>query len=83
VAGAAAPLLTRELLQHVGFEIALTTKPDPTAPKAEERIGPEHAAACTKQILKAGGTGVLYWASPESLKAMFSSPAGRDLRPID
>jgi hypothetical protein len=81
--GAAAPVLTRELLQHVGFEIALTTNPDPTAPKAEDRIGPEHAARCTQQILRAGGTGILYWASPESLKAMFETPAGRDLRPVD
>jgi hypothetical protein len=81
LAGVAAPLLTRELLQHVGFEIALTTKPDPKAPKAEERIGPEQAAACTKQILRAGAAGILYWASPESLKAMFESPTGRALRP--
>jgi hypothetical protein len=77
----AGPLLTRELLQHVGFEVALTTHPDPTSRKAEERIGPEQGAACTQQILKAGGTGILYWASPQSVKAMLDAPAGQDLRP--
>jgi hypothetical protein len=80
--GGGIPTLTPEILQHLGFEIAMSTNPDPTASKAEQRLGPEQAAACTHQILEGGGAGVLYWASPAALKAMLESPAGRDLRPL-
>ena len=75
------PDITRELLQHLGFEIAFDQTPNPHASEAVERIGPEQAAACTQQILKAGGAGILYWADGASIKAMLDSPAGRDLRP--
>jgi hypothetical protein len=75
------PLLTQELLQHLGFEIAFTTTPNPKASEAEERIGPQQAAACTDQIVKAGGAGIAYWASPASLRAMLDTPVGRRLRP--
>lgn len=76
-----APLLTPELLQHLGFEIAFTATPNPRGSEPEERIGPQQAAACTEQILHAGGAGVLYWASPASIKAMLETPAGSSLRP--
>jgi hypothetical protein len=74
------PDVTADLLNHLGFEIAFDESPSPHASEAVERIGPEQAAACTHQILRAGGAGVLYWASPDSIKAMLESNAGLTLR---
>jgi hypothetical protein len=74
------PDMDRDLLQHVGFEVAFDESPNPKASEAVERIGPQRAAACTDQILKAGGAGVLYWASPESIRAMLDTPLGNTLR---
>jgi hypothetical protein len=73
--------MDRDLLQHVGFEIAFDQHPTPHAPDPVERIGPDQAAACSDQILKAGGAGILYWADPPSIKAMLDTPTGRSIRP--
>ena len=74
------PDMDSDLLQHVGFEVAFDETPNPKASEPVERIGPQRAAACTAQILEAGGAGVLYWASPESIRAMLDTPLGRSLR---
>ena len=74
------PDMDRDLLQHVGFEVAFDESPNPKASEAVERIGPQRAASCTEQVLKAGGAGVLYWASPGSIGAMLDTPQGRTLR---
>jgi hypothetical protein len=74
------PDMDRDLLQHVGFEVAFDENPNPKASEPVERIGPDRAAACTDEILKAGGAGVLYWASPGSIRAMLDTPQGRTLR---
>ena len=74
------PDIGRELLQQLGFEIAFDQAPNPKASEAVERIGPGQAAECTREILKAGGAGVLYWASPQSIRAMLETPAGHSLR---
>jgi hypothetical protein len=75
-----APDMDADLLRHVGFEVAFDETPNPKASEAVERIGPQQAATCTEQILKAGGAGVLYWASPESIRKMLDTPVGRTLR---
>jgi hypothetical protein len=75
------PDMDRDLLQHVGFEIAFDQHPNPRARDAVERVGPEQAAACSDQILRAGGAGIAYWADPPSIKAMLDSPVGRRIRP--
>jgi hypothetical protein len=74
-------LFTSELLRHLGFEIAFSTKPNPHGSNAEERLGPQQAAACTGQILKAGGAGILYWASPAAIEAFMRTSIGRGIRP--
>ena len=74
------PDVTPDLLNHLGFEIAFDESPNPHASEAVERIGPEQAAQCSHQILRAGGAGVLYWASPPSIEAMLKSNAGLTLR---
>ena len=74
------PDMDRDLLRHVGFEVAFDESPNPKASEAVERTGPKQAAACTDQVLKAGGAGVLYWASPASIRAMLGTPLGRTLR---
>jgi hypothetical protein len=75
------PDVTSDLLNHLGFEVAFDESPNPKASEPVERIGPEQAAGCTQQILREGGAGVLYWASPDSIKAMLESRAGLTLRP--
>ena len=60
----ATAVFNRDLLNHLGFEIAFDETPNPKASEAVERIGPVQAARCTQQIERAGGNGVLYWASP-------------------
>ena len=75
------PDMDSDLLRHVGFEVAFDVNPNPHASEAVERLGPQQAAACTDQILDAGGAGVLYWASPESIKAMLDTPVGIRVRP--
>jgi hypothetical protein len=74
------PDMDADLLRHVGFEVAFDDNPNPKASEAVERIGPQQAASCTEQILHAGGAGVLYWASPASIRAMLDTPQGRALR---
>ena len=74
------PDMDRDLLQHVGFEIAFDQHPTPHAPDPVERTGPAQAAACSDQILKAGGAGILYWADPDSIRAMLDTPTGRSIR---
>ena len=65
--------------------IAAIAAPIATAPEAQElaveRIGPVQAAQCTQQIERAGGNGVLYWASPASIEKMLDTPVGEALRP--
>jgi hypothetical protein len=73
--------LPQPLLQHLGFEIAFDEDPHPHATEAIDRIGEEQAAACTKEILDAGGAGVLYWATPLSVRAMLETSYGSTLRP--
>jgi hypothetical protein len=75
------PDMDRDLLRHVGFEVAFDQHPTPHAPDPVERTGPDQAAACSEQILKAGGAGILYWADPDSIRAMLDTPTGRSIRP--
>jgi hypothetical protein len=74
------PDVTSDLVNHLGFELAFDESPNPHASDAVERLGPEAAASCTHQILRAGGKGVLYWADADSMKAMLDSRAGLTLR---
>lgn len=73
--------LTAFMLQHLGFEVAFSEDPTGGTGQALARIGPKQAAACSRQILAVGGTGILYWATPEALAAMLSSPIGKTIRP--
>jgi hypothetical protein len=77
----APPDMDRDLLQHVGFEIAFDQHPSPHAADPVERIGPSQAGSCSDQILKAGGAGILYWADPPSLRAMLDTSTGHSIRP--
>jgi hypothetical protein len=77
----ASAVFNRDLLNHLGYEVAFDEAPNPHASEAVERIGPQEGARCTQQIEQAGGNGVLYWASPESIRRMLDTPIGQRLRP--
>ncbi|MGH2957472.1 MAG: hypothetical protein ACRDL6_10805 [Solirubrobacterales bacterium] len=74
------PQLGPVLLQHLGFEIAFTVHPRPNASEALLRVDPRQAAACSQEILNAGGAGILYWATPGTTRAMLDTPIGKKLR---
>jgi hypothetical protein len=71
------------ILQHLGFEIAFSTSPNPRASLAVDRIGPEEAARCTRQVIEDGGAGILYWAEADAVIQMLNTPIGREVRPAD
>lgn len=71
---------SRQILDHLGYEIAFDPTPNPKASEPLERLGPSEAARCVRQVLAAGGTGILFWATPAGLEAMFKTPAARTLR---
>ncbi len=72
---------SRDILEHLGFEIAFSTTPNPNSSEAVSRIGPAQAASCSKEIVDSGGAGILYWADADSLKAMLETSDGRQIRP--
>jgi hypothetical protein len=69
------------LLRHLGFEIAFSESPNPSASEAVDRIGPAQAASCSTEVLREGGGAILYWADPSAIEAMLETSAGSRLRP--
>lgn len=69
-----------DLLDRLGFEISFSTSPSPGATEVVEEDSPSDAAQCTQDILSAGGSAVIYWATPRAIEAMLNTPIGRSLR---
>ncbi|MFM8526706.1 MAG: hypothetical protein ACKOPI_03940 [bacterium] len=73
--------LSREdFLDRLGFEVSFSTTPEAGASEVVEEDSPTDAAQCTQDILTAGGSAVLYWATPSAIEAMLSTPVGKSLR---
>ena len=69
-----------DFLDRLGFEVSFSTTPEAGASEAVEEDSPTDAAQCTQDILTAGGSAVLYWATPSAIKAMLNTPVGKSLR---
>jgi hypothetical protein len=67
-------------LDRLGFEVSFSTTPEAGASEVVEEDSPTDAAQCTQDILTAGGSAVLYWATPSAIKAMLNTPVGKSLR---
>lgn len=69
-----------DFLDRLGFEVSFSTTPEAGANEVVEEDSPTDAAQCTQDILTAGGSAVLYWATPSAIKAMLNTPVGKSLR---
>lgn len=71
----------REIVTHLGFEISFSTEPKPGESLPVESDSSRDAAACTEDVLAAGGRGFIYWATPKAIEEMLSTEEGRRFRP--
>jgi hypothetical protein len=58
--------------RSLAFQISFSGTPDRKAKLPVKRVSPGAAARCTRAALRRGGGAILYWASPESMRALFS-----------
>ncbi len=65
----------------LGFEVSFSDTPDPHAPLPVQSVGPDLAASCTLAGLAHGAGAFLYWAHPDSIRALLERPAICRLRP--
>ena len=72
-----------EMLNHLGFEVSFSDDPKPGDPLPAGRDSSGDAATCTEDVLDAGGAAFIYWATPEDVKSMLDTDAGRNFRPPD
>ena len=66
---------------NLGIEVSFTSRPEPWSSMALLRTSPQRASKCTRAALKRGAGAVLYWASPDSMRALLSIPRMCGLRP--
>lgn len=71
----------RDIVSHLGFEISFSTKPKPGESLPVESDSSSDAAACTEDVLDAGGRAFIYWATPKAIQEMLSTDEGKRFRP--
>ncbi len=74
----------RKWMVHPGnlsVQISFTGTPQPSSGLALLRTSPVRAAGCARAALRRGAGAILFWASPDSMRALFSLPGVCALRP--
>jgi hypothetical protein len=66
---------------NLGVEVSFTEAAQPWSSLPLLRTSPIQASACTGAALKRGAGAILYWASPDSMRALLSLPRMCALRP--
>lgn len=66
---------------NLGLQISFSDTPNPSAGMAVLRTSAWRAAGCTRSVLRRGGGAILYWASPNAMRLLFSIPPVCTLRP--
>ncbi len=66
---------------NLSVQVSFTGTPQPWSGLALLRTSPVQAAGCTRAALRHGAGAILFWASPNSMRAMLSLPAMCALRP--
>jgi hypothetical protein len=66
---------------NLGVQVSFTYRPEPWESLALLRTSPVRASKCTRAALKRGAGAILYWASPDSMRALFAVPRMCALRP--
>jgi hypothetical protein len=70
-----------DILTHLGFEISFSTNPSPGKDLPVDTDSSNNAAACTEDVLGAGGTAFIYWATPAGVEEMLETESGEKFRP--
>jgi hypothetical protein len=73
------PAIGREVLNHLGFEISFSVDPKAGSGLAVTRDSPQDAARCSRDVLRTGSGAIIYWATPQAVGKMLSTPVGREL----
>jgi len=71
----------RGLLNTLALEISFSNTPDPSDPRPVASLPPGAAGKCTRLSLKRGGSAYLYWAHPDSIRALLNTKHVCPLRP--
>jgi hypothetical protein len=65
----------------LGVQISFSNTPSPGAGMAILSTSPQRASKCTRTAFKRGASAFLYWASTDSMRALFATPRVCALRP--
>jgi hypothetical protein len=71
----------RGLVNTLALEISFSNTPDPSDPRPVASLAPGAAGKCTRISLKRGGGAYLYWAHPDSIRALLNTAHLCSLRP--
>ena len=71
----------RGKLNALALEISFSNTPDPSDPRPVASLPPGAAGKCTRLSLKRGGGAYLYWAHPDSIRALLNTKHVCPLRP--
>lgn len=68
--------------RNLGVQVSFSHTPNPAARMAVLSTSPDRAAACTRSALRHGAGAILYWASPDAMRILLSTPVLCGLRPL-
>jgi hypothetical protein len=71
----------RGKLNTLALEISFSNTPDPKDPRPVASLAPGAAGKCTRIGLKRGAGAILYWAHPDSIRALLNTSHLCPLRP--
>jgi hypothetical protein len=71
----------RGRLNTLALEVSYSNTPDPSDPRPVASLPPGAAGKCTRISLKRGGGAYLYWAHPDSIRALLNTKHVCPLRP--
>ena len=64
----------RTSARNLGVQISFSNTPSPWARMAVLRTSPQTAAHCTRAAIKRGAGAILYWASPDAMRLLLTTP---------
>jgi hypothetical protein len=71
----------RGVQRTLALEVSFSTTPDPNDPRPVASVPPGAAARCTRVGLHRGASAFLYWAHPDSIRALLAKPRICAIRP--
>ncbi len=71
----------RGLVNNLAMEVSFSNTPDPADPRTVASLTPGAASKCTRSALKRGVPAFLYWAHPDSIRALLHTRLICAIRP--